>query len=220
MTVSARKAAQNAPTAEMASRFADLGYGPAALQDLAAYLDLLRAWSRKVNLLGPAELNAFWTRHALDCAQLFPMAPADSRWIDLGSGAGLPGLILAIGQKHAGAGEATLVESVGKKAAFMREAARRLGLPATIRDARCEDVPAEPFDVVTARAFAPLPRLFGHAHRFWGPETVGLFPKGKALDEEISAARGDWSFQAARAESITGDGAILRVTDLGPTSPA
>jgi len=200
--------------AETAARFAALGVGEAALADFAAWRGLLAEWSARINLVGPKELDRFWDRHALDSAQLLPLGPLGARWIDLGAGAGFPGIAVAIAQKHLGAGETVLVESVGKKAAFLRAVAEALGLPATVRGERWQDLKREPFGAVTARAFAPLPRLFDAARAFWGPDTVGIFPKGKALEEELTAAEGAWRFEAERVRSITGDGAILRVTEL------
>ncbi len=219
------EAAGGAVPPALRAQFHALGFSDAACADLAAWRDLLAVWSARINLVGPGELAGFWERHALDSAQIFPLAPASShpapaRWIDLGAGAGFPGIAIAIAQKHASdkesGGEVLLVESAGKKAAFLREVVRRLGLKAQVADCRCEDVPAEIFDVVTARAFAPLPRLLAAAHRFWGPETIGLFPKGKGVDAEIRAAERDWRFRAEPVRSITGDGAILRVTELAP----
>src|SRR5690606_35517484 len=120
-------------------------------------------------------LPQFWTRHALDGAQILPLGDLGARWIDLGAGAGFPGLIVAVAQKHAGHGDITLVESVGKKTSFLRAAIDALNLPAAAPGQRYQDMPAQPYGVVTARAFAPLPRLFAAAHRFWGPDTVGIF---------------------------------------------
>src|SRR5690606_23792550 len=104
----------------------------AALADLAVWRDMLAEWSERMNLIGPKELPQFWTRHALDCAQLLPLAPLAARWLDLGSGAGFPGIAIAVAQKHAGAGETTLVESVGKKSGFLRAVVERLNLPARV----------------------------------------------------------------------------------------
>src|SRR5690606_20726157 len=181
--------------------------------------DMLAEWSERMNLIGPKELPQFWTRHALDCAQLLPLAPLAARWLDLGSGAGFPGIAIAVAQKHmmlngGGAGETTLVESVGKKSGFLRAVVERLNLPARVFAGRYEDMKREPYDVITARAFAPLPRLLEAANRFWGQSTIGLFPKGKAIDTELTEAGRAWRFRAERVASITGDGAILRLTEL------
>jgi 16S rRNA (guanine527-N7)-methyltransferase len=210
------RAADAAPSDALRARFAQLGFDDAALAGLARWRDLLADWSGRMNLIGPKELPLFWERHALDSAQLAPLAPLGGSWIDLGAGAGFPGVAIAIAQKAQGAGDTALVESVGKKASFLRAVADALGLPARIEAARWQDVPRARYQVVTARAFAPLPRLFEAAHRFWGPATVGIFPKGKSLEEEIAAAERLWRFRAERVGSITGDGAILRVTELRP----
>ena len=203
-----------APDAALTARFAGFGFGDAAMADLAAWRNLLADWSQRMNLIGPRELPQFWARHALDSAQLAPLAPLDARWIDLGAGAGFPGVAIAIAQKHLGQGETVLVESVGKKAGFLHELVARLNLPARVEARRYQDVPRQAFGAVTARAFAPLPRLFDAAARFWGQDTIGIFPKGKALDDEIASVENTWRFRAERVQSITGDGAILRVTEL------
>lgn len=209
-------AASAPPPESLRPRFVELGFGEAALADLTAWRNMLAEWSGRMNLIGPKELPLFWERHALDSAQLAPLAPLNGRWIDLGAGAGFPGIAIAIAQKARGEGETTLVESVGKKASFLKAVVSALGLPARVEAARYQDAPARTYDVVAARAFAPLPRLFEAAHRFWGSRTVGIFPKGKSLDEEIAAAEQAWRFRAERVRSITGDGAILRVTELVP----
>lgn len=176
--------------------------------------ETLGRWNRRVNLVGRSTLDDFQTRHALDSLQVWRAAERPGRWIDLGAGAGFPGLAVAIMQSGAGEGETHLVESNGKKAAFLREAVRRTGAPAIVHARRWQEMEPESFDVVTARAFAPLPELLEAAFTFWNPDSVGVFPKGRGHEDEIEAAREHWRFDVEPIPSITGDGTILRVREL------
>ena len=153
------------------------------LDRLEAYAALLERWQARINLVAPATLPDLWRRHMLDSAQLRPLLPAAARrLVDLGSGAGFPGLVLAI----LGVPEVHLIEADSRKCAFLREAARAADARNVIlHNRRIESMPAEPFDGVTARALAPLPELLGLARRFIGPDTVCLFPKGRGLAEEL-----------------------------------
>ena len=145
-------------------------------------------------------LDDVWRRHFLDSAQLLPLLPASVRsLIDLGSGAGFPGLVLAI----LGVRGVQLIESDGRKCAFLREAARVATAPATIRNARIESVPARVVDVVTARGCAPLERLLVMAQPFIGPDTVCLFPKGEQAGQEVATARQVWDFDVTSHQSRT-----------------
>ena len=171
---------------------------------LAAHLDLLRRWQPRINLVGSATLGDAWRRHILDSAQLAPLVPSGARVADIGSGAGFPGLVLAI----LGTGPVTLVESDARKAAFLREAVRVTGAPAVVANARAETLDLAA-DVATARACAPLRVLLGLAHRL-APR--GLFLKGAAAEDEIAAARRDWRFSLERHPSRTApDGVVLDV---------
>ena len=159
------------------------------LARLEAYVALLAAWSARINLVGRDTLADPWRRHILDSAQLRPLVPAGARsLIDLGSGAGLPGLILAI----LGVPGVALVEADARKCAFLREAARVTETGVAIRNARLEAIRADPVDIVTARALAPLDRLLDLAAPFLGPGTVCLFPKGVRAEQELTLARRAW----------------------------
>ena len=161
---------------------------------LEAYAELLQQWSRRINLIGAATLGDLWRRHFLDSAQLLPYVPATAQsLVDLGSGAGFPGLVLAI----MGASGVELIEADARKCAFLREAARIALAPVRVRHARIEAVPAYEVDVVTARACAPLDRLLLMAQRFIAPHTVCLFLKGERAGEELTAARRGWTMRAA-----------------------
>lgn len=182
------------------------------LDRLEAWLGLLGRWQRAINLVGPSTLADPWRRHLLDSAQLWAHWPAGARvLVDLGSGAGLPGLILAA----MGAPETHLVESDLRKATFLREAARTLGLPATVHACRIDAAPALAADVISARALAPLPQLLGHAERFVGAGTRCLFLKGRTAEAELTDARESWMMRARVLPSLSAeDGRIILLDEV------
>jgi 16S rRNA (guanine527-N7)-methyltransferase len=168
------------------------------LARLEAYAALLRLWSRRLNLVGRDTLPDLWRRHILDSAQLYPLLPPGSRsLVDLGSGAGLPGLILAI----LGASGVELIEADSRKCAFLREAARITGARVTIRRSRIEAAPPQPAEIITARALAPLDRLLPLAAPFLGPATRCLFLKGERAAIELTRAEEAWRMTVARHPS-------------------
>lgn len=179
---------------------------------LAAYAALLRTWQARINLIGRATLDDLWRRHIADSAQLFQLLPPGTRvLVDLGSGAGFPGLVLAM----MGVPEVHLIESHARKAAFLREAARVTATPVQVHARRIEQVPPLAADVVTARALAPLAALLDYAQPFLRPHTVCLFPKGRQADEELTAARKGWKMRAERIPSLTDpSGTILRLSEI------
>ncbi len=186
---------------------------------LAAFVALLERWNRRINLVSPASLANVWTRHVADSLQLLDLAPPEAMsWIDLGSGGGFPAMpvaIVAAETRHAL--HFTLVESDARKAAFLSAAGRELGLSITVEPRRIESLPPLPYDVVSARALAPLPRLLTLAVRFTGPSTVFLFPKGAGLDSELTSAEAAWHIRAERIASRTEPGAaVLRIRELRP----
>ena len=156
-----------------------------------------------------------WTRHVADSLQLVALAPKARRWLDLGSGAGFPGLVIACALAVEDDTEVHLVESVQKKAAFLRAASASLGLPAIVHATRIEDfvgAATEPFDVVTARALAPLDRLIGYAIPLLKRGAVGLFPKGQDVEAELTQASKSWTIEADLVPSRTDPhGRIVRV---------
>jgi 16S rRNA (guanine527-N7)-methyltransferase len=170
------------------------------LARLDAYAGLLVRWSQRINLVAASTLADSWRRHFLDSAQLFSHIPAGARGlIDLGSGAGFPGLVLAI----MGVPGVELVEADARKCAFLREAARIAAAPVTIHNARIEALPPHPVDVVTARGCAPLDRLLVLAQRFVAPETLCLFPKGEQAAQELDAAAQAWEMDVTCHDSCT-----------------
>ena len=146
------------------------------------YVERLRVWQRIKNLVGPATLDAVWTRHIADCAQLPALVPKARRWVDLGSGAGFPGLVIAIMLAETAGAHVDLIESNNRKCAFLREVVRETKSPATVHAGRIEDVLprlATPVEVVTARALAPLELLVGLAEPLLARGAVGLFFTGE-----------------------------------------
>jgi len=182
------------------------------LARLEAYAALLVRWSARINLVGRNTLVDLWRRHILDSAQLQPLVADSARSvIDLGSGAGLPGLVLAI----LGVPGVELIEADSRKAAFLREAARVTGAEVTIRPCRIQAVPPHPVNVVTARACAPLDRLLDLAARFLMPESLCLFLKGERLNEELTLARKGWTMNLSVEQSLSDRrGVVLRLQQV------
>jgi 16S rRNA (guanine527-N7)-methyltransferase len=179
---------------------------------LQAYVDLLIAWNPRINLVGPRTLDDIWRRHILDSAQLRPLVPAQTRsLVDLGSGAGLPGLILAI----IGVSQVHLIESDSRKCAFLREAARVTGTTIVLHPRRFEEVRDLRADVVTARACAALPKLLDHAERFIDRHSILLFLKGQNLGEELTEARKVWNMREMLHPSASDpSGTILHLEEV------
>jgi len=184
---------------------------------LLAYDSLLRQWQKTINLVAPSTLDDTWGRHFADSAQLLALAPAGAkRWLDLGSGAGFPGLVLAILLAARGGATMTLIESDSRKAAFLREVARKTGAPVDILCGRIENSATQTkVDVITARALAPLPRLLDLAAPYFSDDTVGLFLKGREAQAEIDAALKRWDFTVALHPSLTdSEGRVVEVRAL------
>ena len=179
---------------------------------LEAYAELLTRWSTRINLVGRDTLADLWRRHILDSAQLHRFIPSAARsLIDLGSGAGLPGLVLAI----LGVPGVELVEADSRKAAFLREAARITGTAVMIRPCRIRAVLPHPVDIVTARACAPLDRLLDLATPFLLPDTLCLFPKGERYKEELTLARKAWTMNVSVEQSLSDwRGVVLRLQQV------
>ena len=179
-----------------ADAFAELaGATPAQLADLEQFRVLLVDWNSRMNLVGPATLPDFWSRHAWDSAQLLRLAPDALTWADLGAGAGFPGLVLAVLGKGRPSFHVHLVESTAKRCRFLTEVVDALDLPATVHNARAESLTLK-VEVVTARACAPLWRLLGHAEPYLQAGALGLFLKGQDVAVEMSEATRYWVFDA------------------------
>lgn len=192
------------------------GVSRETLARLETYVDHLRHWQKTTNLVAPSTLSQIWSRHILDSAQLLSLVPDARTWLDLGSGGGLPGLVLACQLKELG-GSVDLVESNSKKAAFLRHVVTSLSLPARVHSGRIETVmPSLPkFDVVTARALATLSDLLGYTNELLKSGTIGLFPKGRDYAAELTEAGKRWHFSyelhASRTEP---EARIIRITAL------
>jgi 16S rRNA (guanine527-N7)-methyltransferase len=182
-------------------------------------IGLLVRWQRVKNLVGPATLASVWTRHLADSAQLPALVPHALRWVDLGSGAGFPGLVIAILLRDREGAQVHCVEANSRKCAFLREVARTLSLPVMVHDGRIEDVLptlAGPVDVVTARALAPLADLLSLTSGLLTTGTLGLFPKGQDVGDELTQASKCWTFEASTVASKTDPKArIVLVESLG-----
>ena len=209
-----RALSREAFAAEMASAGSDVSRE--TLGRLTTYLELLQRWQRAVNLVGASTLADPWRRHILDCAQIALHVPATAETvIDLGSGAGLPGMVLAL----LGIRAVHLVESDQRKAQFLREAARTTGAPVVVHAVRIEQLGGLRGDVVTARALAPLPRLLGLAEPVLLPQGVCLFLKGENAADELTAARQSWHMQGESVPSRSGSkGVLLKLQGVGRAS--
>lgn len=191
-----------------------------------SYAALLKQWHKAVQLVAPSTLDTIWSRHFADSAQLWALAePHIGNWLDLGTGAGFPGLVIALLAGDAALRrqdfQMTLVESDTRKAAFLREVARRTGCAVDILGTRIESASTRDkvgtVEVVSARALAPLTDLFRLAHPYWQPTTLGLFLKGRDAEKEVEAARSSWHFELELKPSLTDPAArIACVRNLSP----
>ena len=204
-----------APPVDAAAFKAALGATDAQIADLEAFRALLEDWNQRMNLVGPSALAEFWRRHALDSAQLLPLAPAALKWADLGTGPGLPGVVLAILLKGRPGAHVHLVESLQKRCRFLTEVVTTLDLPASVELSRAEDLRLTGIEVVAARACAPMVRLLGYARPVLRGRAIGLFLKGRDVEAEIAEARRNWRFEVELIQSQSDPtGRIVRVEGL------
>ena len=178
------------------------------IDQLSRYVALLEQWQPRINLVAPATLPEVWHRHIADSAQLFRLAPSTARsWLDIGSGAGFPGLVVAILSHAINGPRVSLIESDRRKSAFLAEVARQTGISVEIHTARIEQIATQGMlrqvDVVSARALAPLVRLIPLSLPFFGDATLGLFPKGRDTETELAEARAKWAFDVETTPSLT-----------------
>lgn len=202
-----------------------LGVDPSVSREtrerLALLSEMILTWTQRINLIAPSTRADIWRRHIEDSVQLWALAPPTiSSWIDLGSGAGLPGLVIAaIAAEKAPGLSVTLVEADQRKAVFLRHAAAQLDIHPVICASRIERMKSVPYDVVSARALAPLPRLLDLAYPFVGNKTVLILPKGANVDSELTAARRRWHIRGEKVPSQTDPAAtILKILELEPLS--
>lgn len=194
---------------------------------LEAYADLLRLWQKRINLVAPSTIPDLWHRHFADSAQLAPLirplAQARTpdrplRLVDLGSGAGFPGLVLALLLREQGVA-VTLIDSDVRKCAFLRQAARVTGVTVDIATGRIENSAIQGtlqrFDVITARALAPLDRLLGLAAAYIAADGCALFLKGRDSSREVAEAARHWQFESELLPSLTdADARIVAIRHL------
>lgn len=194
----------------------DLNVSRETLAKLEAFSDLVLKWTPKINLISKQSIQDLWSRHIVDSAQLYDLAPPFKRWVDLGSGGGFPGIVVSIlGQDDRIEREFILVESDQRKCAFLRTAIRELNLQARVISDRIEDVPPLAADIVSARALADLSVLLGFAERHLKPGGTALFPKGAKWSTEDEAARTEWSYHCDAITSKTNpDAAVLKIKDI------
>jgi 16S rRNA (guanine527-N7)-methyltransferase len=182
-----------------------------ALPALRAFAELLLRWNASVNLIGRGEVRHLWTRHIADSLQLGRVCALPPHAIDLGSGAGFPGLVLAIAYGI----HVDLIEQDQRKAAFLREAVRITGARATVHAADIAHAAVSPAPLVTARALAPLPKLLEFAERLLTPDGACLFLKGRGVAAELAEAQRSWRMQVQHYRSETDPaGTILRIAGL------
>lgn len=189
----------------------DLDVSRETMERLELYAKLLRKWNPRINLVSKSSIEELWTRHFLDSAQLADIAPTVSGyWVDVGSGGGFPGLVLAIlGQERGQPTHVTLVESDARKAAFLRTVIREADLPARVINDRIENIPSLGADVISARALADLPTLLGYAEQHLLPGGTAIFPKGVTWQKELVEAQSKWNFAYRIDKSITDDGPVI-----------
>lgn len=184
---------------------------------LEAFIAFLKTEAQLQNLISAATLNQIWARHIVDSAQLLRFAPGDGDWLDLGSGAGFPGLIVPMLSAH----RVVMVESRAKRIDFLARAIELLGMEdvAVVAGMPLERLETAPYSVISARAFAPLPHLLELSHRFSTDNTMWLLPKGRNAVNELEGARNDWNLDFSVEPSVTdSEAGILTGRVLGPRS--
>jgi len=196
----------------------DTGVSRETLDRLAAYVELLLKWNARINLIGRGTEAELWRRHILDSAQLLPIIPKTAKSVvDVGSGAGLPGLILSILNSAA---SFALIEADQQKAAFLREAIRATQSSAIVHNSRVQEVDLPAQDVVMARALAPLDRLLELVQKLVSIHTICIFPKGATAEQELTEARARWKMQVRQVPSRTDPaGRILVLTEVARVRP-
>jgi 16S rRNA (guanine527-N7)-methyltransferase len=184
---------------------------------LSRYENLLLERNQSLSLISATTADIVWTRHFLDSAQLLPLVPQpEAPLVDMGAGAGFPGLVLAI----LGMPDVHLIENNMQKVAFLRSVADALNLPVTIHPMKSDAVKRFAAGTVTARALKPLDQLLGYSRRFLGPDTVCIFPKGRRAEEEMAVASAKWHMKAERFPSLTDpDSTIFRLSDVIEARP-
>ena len=186
------------------------------LDQLICFHDILMKWTQKINLISKNSASDVWNRHIWDSAQVREIAVDGNDWVDIGSGGGFPGIVIAIFAKEQGpARNMTLVESDARKSAFLRTVIRELELPAKVVTTRVENLPPQNADVISARALADLPTLMDYAERHLASSGKAIFFKGATWEKEVAEARKSWSFDLLAHKSKTNpNAAIIEVKEI------
>lgn len=197
---------------------ADLGLNVSreTMERLEAFVRLVEKWTVKINLISKASIPHIWDRHIRDSVQVFDIAPPCQSWLDLGSGGGFPGIVVAIiAAERTPQAKVTLVESDQRKCAFLRNAIRELSLNGAVISERIETLEPQGADVISARALSDLDALLGFADRHLSPTGTAIFPKGENWQKEHSAAQQLWSYRCEAITSITNSAAaVLKIEDI------
>lgn len=182
---------------------------------LAAFAELVRKWNPKINLVSKNSLDDLWQRHILDSVQVFELAEGEGHWVDLGSGGGFPGIVVAILNQEEQNFQVTMVESDQRKCAFLRTAIRELGLTALVKTERIEQLDGLGADILSARALADLTQLLDFTELHLNSDGTALFPKGQNWRSEDSDAKQVWAYALEAVESKTNPTAsILKIKDI------
>ncbi len=180
---------------------------------LVAFAALVRKWNQRINLVAPGTIEDLEVRHIEDSLRLLQIAPAASRWVDLGSGGGFPGLVIAIALRDKT--RIVMIESDQRKCEFLRTVRRELGLDFDVIPRRIESADSQGADIVSARALAPLHSLLGLAYRHGSGSATYLFPKGRNWRSEVDDIGSEWQYDMHAVETPDMDGsAILKITNL------
>ncbi|OYU77379.1 MAG: 16S rRNA (guanine(527)-N(7))-methyltransferase RsmG [Alphaproteobacteria bacterium PA3] len=203
------------PEAVQALLMSDYGVSRETIERFVAYEAILAKWAPRINLVGASTLGSFWDRHILDSAQILPLARPEARtWVDFGSGAGFPGLVIAALLQSQDGAHVTLIEASTKRCGFLRETARAMQVQVDIVNDKLENVVPRTVDIITARAFTALDRLLTYAEPWQGPQTQALFPKGEEVSGELAQASTNWRFKSTIHPSVSdARGCIVEITE-------
>ena len=203
----------------MSDQYAGVDVSRETIVDLKTFADLTAKWTTKINLISRHTVDDIWDRHIVDSLQLYDHAPETyGKWVDLGSGGGFPGIVMAILAKtKQPKADFVLIESDQRKATFLRTAARELNLTVNVIPQRIDDTPSQEADIVSARALAPLSTLLEMTHRHLKPDGLAILPKGKQAAQEIAEAQESWRFDLEDHASFTDPEArILAIRRIEP----
>lgn len=184
---------------------------------LCLFVARLEEWQKKTNLVAPSTLDEIWHRHVADSLQCFALKPNARKWLDIGSGGGFPGLVIAAVMADHEGGEIVLIESNNKKTAFLRQVNRKMGAPGRVVTSRVEEAEIDAYapEIVTARALTALPNLLDLTCNWLSASTVGLFHKGRDYRSELQECNGVWTFDLLHHPSaISTDSVILEIANL------